>query len=141
MCQKLQPLHILDIFSNLSKESVGLVNIEKQVKEVVELADQKKALHVTVYKPHDTSVTDFIVIMGVQNPIHAKSLLQEIDKCMTVQIRNNGEGVSPRMSGDTESGWMILDSGVMIVHVISESIRDHYQLDEWFSKRAVVYHI
>ncbi len=117
--------------------------IEDLLKKIVDIADQKKALDIRVYKPHNPALTDYIVVMSVQNPIHAKSLLRDLDKGISESVRS--EEVEdfyphPKQSGAPESGWLILDVNAIMVHIISEAIRAEYQLDSLFEQRAVIFH-
>jgi len=119
-------------------------SIESLVKEIVSLADQKKAFDIRVYQPHDNSLTDFIIVASVQNPIHAKSMIRDIEggiKDYLSTHSGNAFHPHPKQSGSSESGWMILDENSVIVHVVSEIVRETYQLDQLFEQRAVIYHI
>ena len=118
--------------------------IDALLKQVVGDADQKKALDIRVYKPKSTVITDFIVVMSVQNPIHAKSLLRELDRTVSDFLKETPSDdfyAHVKQSGTPESGWLILDANAIMVHIISEAIRAEYQLDSLFEKRAVIFHL
>ena len=46
-----------------------------------------------------------------------------------------------KRQGDANSGWIILDAGEVIVHVMLEEERKFYNIDELWERYAVVYHV
>jgi ribosome-associated protein len=59
-------------------------------------------------------------------------------------VRERGEDAQLRPSqveGASGSGWMVLDYGVVIVHVFLPSERDYYQLEELWSDATLVVRI
>ncbi len=50
------------------------------------------------------------------------------------------EGVLPHhCEGATDSGWLLLDYGDVIVHILAPAERDYYQLDQlWSQAKPVV---
>jgi len=51
-------------------------------------------------------------------------------------------GVSPHHSeGTTDSGWILLDFGSVIVHIFAPSERDYYQLDRLWERATPVIRI
>ena len=45
-----------------------------------------------------------------------------------------------RWEGVTGSGWVILDLGSIVVHVMDESERKYYNLEGLWGKDAIIYH-
>ena len=43
--------------------------------------------------------------------------------------------------GTTDSGWLLLDFGDVIVHILSPSERDYYQLDKLWSQAGTLVRI
>lgn len=41
-----------------------------------------------------------------------------------------------RSEGTADSGWILLDAGDVVVHMLSAADREYYQLDELWSKAA-----
>lgn len=119
-------------------------DLEKLLQAVVTVADDKKASNVVIYQPFDTSLTDYIVLIGIQNPIHGKALLRDVDQCISDFIAASEDPSfypHPKHSGTPDSGWIILDANLIMVHIISEAIRESYELDQFFSKRAAIVHL
>jgi ribosome-associated protein len=60
------------------------------------------------------------------------------------EVRDRGEHSQLRPSqveGTPGSGWMVLDYGVVIVHVFLPSERDYYQLEELWGDATLVVRI
>ncbi len=118
--------------------------LQDLITRIAKVAEDKKATDIRVYQPRDTSVTDFIVIISIQNPIHGKSLLRDIDGCVDDFVK---EFEPPqfydhaRTSGNPESGWIILDINAIIVHIISTPVREAYQLDAHLESNSIIYHL
>ena len=52
------------------------------------------------------------------------------------------EGILPHHhEGTVDSGWLLLDYGDVIVHIFAPFEREHYQLDQLWSKASLVLHI
>lgn len=43
--------------------------------------------------------------------------------------------------GTTDSGWILMDFGDVIVHIFSPDVRDYYQLDRLWSKATTLVRI
>ena len=114
--------------------------LTQMVQDVVSIASDKKALQSTVYKPYDTSFSDFIILVVVQNAIQLKAISDDMDASLSRSIAVNGQGYHPKQSGVSQSGWVVLDTGSMVVHVISEPVLEYFLLHDFFVKQAVVHH-
>jgi len=79
-------------------------------------------------------ITDYIVIVsGASNP-HLKAMFDE------VYCSLKKDGVSCyRKTGNSESGWLILDYVDVIVHILSAAARDYYAIEDiWANIRRPV---
>lgn len=45
-----------------------------------------------------------------------------------------------RWEGVMNSGWLILDLGSIVVHILGDEERDRYQLEDLWGKDAIIYH-
>ena len=77
---------------------------------------------------------DYFVIATAQNPRQMRALVETLAK----ELR--AEGVSPgHTEGGSDSGWILIDYGDVIVHLFSEEQRGFYALEElWREGRPVV---
>lgn len=46
---------------------------------------------------------------------------------------SKNEGIRHRVEGSAESGWILLDMGDVVVHILSPFEREYYQLDSLWS--------
>jgi ribosome-associated protein len=87
--------------------------------------EEKKAGKVIILDVRKVStITNYYVIATGNNPRHLQALLDEIETALAEH------GQKPyRLSGTPESGWMIIDYLDFVVHVFSQSAREHYALE------------
>lgn len=80
------------------------------------------------------SFTDYFVVCSGSSERQIKAILEEVDKALA------REGVPLlRREGNTESGWLLLDFGDVIVHIFTPELRDYYRIDKiWADATPVV---
>ena len=49
--------------------------------------------------------------------------------------------INPRVEGQSEDGWMLIDYGDIILHIFSPQRRDYYQLEELWSDGKILLHV
>ena len=64
-----------------------------------------------------------------------RAIEKEIDNRLR---RNKIKGF--RWEGEVKSGWVVLDLGEIVVHIMGEAERAYYKLEELWGKEAIVYH-
>lgn len=101
------------------------MTLEEQVKLVVQALEDKKAVDVKTYDVRGVSglCDAFVVATGTAAP-HLKGLVAGVQQAM----RTAGE-LSFRLSGDPESGWIVVDYVDVVVHVFSPEARAYYALE------------
>lgn len=101
------------------------MTLEEQVKLVVQALEDKKAVNVKTYDVRGVSglCDAFVVATGTAAP-HLKGLVAGVQQAM----RTAGES-SFRLSGDPESGWIVVDYVDVVVHVFSPEARAYYALE------------
>jgi ribosome-associated protein len=108
--------------------------------EVVELiaraAEDKKASDPKILDVRKTSkIVDYLVICSADSGPQLRAIEKEIDK----QLRSNKiKGF--RWEGLARSGWIVLDLGAVVVHIMGEEERAYYNLEELWGKEAIIYH-
>jgi ribosome-associated protein len=78
-------------------------------------------------------LADYFVICSGDTERQVKAIVDE--------VRERGEDAELRPSqveGTPNSGWMVLDYGVVIVHVFMPHERDYYELEELWSDAPLV---
>lgn len=83
-----------------------------------------------------TSTTiDYLLVMAAGSNPQIEAIKREIsDNLKEANIKG------ARWEGPAASGWIVLDLGNIVVHVMNEEQRDFYQLEELWSKDAVIFH-
>jgi ribosome-associated protein len=91
-----------------------------------EMADNKKAEHITILDVRElSSVTDYFVIVSGTSQPHLRAIVDEIQD----KIRED-HGVKPiAVDGTLQTAWVVLDYFDVIVHVMRQDVRDHYDLE------------
>jgi len=91
-----------------------------------ELADNKKAEDIAVLDVREiSSITDyFIIATGTSEP-HLRAISDEIMN----KLRDE-HGIRPRaVDGNMQTAWLVLDYFDVIVHVMRQDVREHYDLE------------
>lgn len=92
--------------------------------KICQILDNKKATSIEMLDvAHLSSLADFFVLATAGNTTHAKALCDEID------AKLSKEGIRP-MRRDGVSEWIVLDYNAVIVHVMTEDIRNCYHLEK-----------
>ena len=118
------------------------------VQDIVNLialqAHENKAEDIRQYDTNgNSSVTDVIFLITALNKIHCKSLLQILEDSVEHALSSSPSDDfydRARLSGNPDSGWVVLDFNSIIVHVLTEDVRLFYDLDSLYEKLGTVYH-
>jgi ribosome-associated protein len=81
-------------------------------------------------------VTDYFVICSARNDRQLKTVADEVQERLKRE-----QGVAPRRrEGQPETGWMLLDYGIIIVHVFTEEQRGFYNLERLWADAPTTVH-
>ncbi len=106
--------------------------IESTVQALLELAEQvaydRKAENILRLdmRGFNTAQSDFYIICSGLSDPHVGAIAERIQR----EIREKLEIRPILCNGDQRSGWMIIDFGCAIIHVMSPAAREKYQLEE-----------
>ena len=91
-----------------------------------ELADNKKAENIVVLDVREiSSITDYFVIASGNNEPHLRAISEEIlDK-----LRDEHHLRPRAMDGNLQAAWLVIDYFDVIVHIMRNDVREHYDLE------------
>src|SRR5438034_8786143 len=105
-------------------------------KYIVEVASDQHASDILLLDLQAVSpIADYFVICsaGSQRQIDA------VEADIVRSVRTAAPGRSPRKEGKAASGWVLLDYGDVVVHILAPDEREYYELGElWADARSVV---
>lgn len=109
---------------------------QKIIGLITKAAENKKAIDLKILDVRKSSniVDDIIICSGDSEP-H----LRAIEKEITHQLRAK-EIKGFRWQGLVKSGWLVLDLGAVVVHIMGVEERKYYNLEELWGKEAIIYH-
>jgi len=103
---------------------------------VVEAAESKGAEDLVALSiGRRSSLADYLVICSGETDPQLRAIGDEINQRLREQ-KIKGQ----KWEGVIGSGWLVLDLGPVVVHVMRQAERDYYRLEELWGKDAVVYH-
>ena len=90
------------------------------------LADNRKAENIVVLDVREiSSITDYFVIASGTTEPHLRAISDEIITGVVDEL-----GVKPRaIDGSLETAWLVLDYFDVIVHIMRQDVRGHYDLE------------
>lgn len=105
-------------------EDVGLL------REVVRVLEDRKGEEIVVIDLEDVSIpTSYFVVVGADNPVHAKALISSLRERLPVKPERS-EGVSERK-------WVVLDYGDVVVHILERGAREFYDIESLWADHLV----
>ena len=100
------------------------------VREAIRLIEDRKGEDVVVIDLSSVSIpTSYFVIVGVDNPVHAKALINGLRAGLPVKP-SRSEGVSERR-------WVVLDYGDIVVHILERDAREFYDIESLWADHLV----
>ncbi len=88
-----------------------------------------------IYIGEMSSWTDFFIISTVRSRAHMKGLLRTLN---TFFSKNNIEPLN-RHKNLKEEGWILIDCGDFVIHLMEKEQREFYELEKLWFKNEIVY--
>jgi|TARA_B100000902_G_scaffold80799_1_gene85408 ribosome-associated protein len=101
----------------------SITNIKKNVLSALEDIKAFDILTIDIRK--HASIADYIIIASANSSRQAKALADNI-KIRMKKINTPLIGIE----GESESEWVLVDLGDIIIHIMTPTIRVHYNLEE-----------
>ncbi len=94
------------------------------VKIAVNALDDKKALEITAIEVTEVTVlADYFVLATATSSPHVRALAETVEEKLTEA------GLEPHHIEGRTTGWILLDYGTTVVHVMDAKTRDFYGLE------------
>ena len=114
---------------------MGVITSEVLVQQAVSLAKDKKALRPVILNLRDVSlVTDYFLIVSAQSRTQTFAIADHLQKALpqgSVQLISR--------EGDPDGKWILLDFGLIVVHVFEEETREFYSLERLWAEAKITY--
>lgn len=111
--------------------------MEEIARLAVEVASGKQASDIVLLDVTEVcSFADYFVICSGDTNRHLEAIWQGIIS----EMKKNGI-ISHHNEGTSDSGWMLVDFGSVIVHIFAPEERHYYQLDTLWNKAIPVVRI
>ena len=105
----------------------------------VEALIEKKAAKIVRYDCENYPLlVDCVIICEATTSVHLRALKEAVESCYGSLKKEQLGELTCRASGDLESGWLIIDLNDFIIHIMLDSLREYYALDDWVSTYATL---
>ncbi|MEX1198112.1 MAG: ribosome silencing factor [Pseudohongiellaceae bacterium] len=93
---------------------------------VTETLEDRKGQHIVCLDVAElTPVADYMIIVTGTSTTHVKSMADEVG----IRVKAAGEPVTGT-EGRSQSEWVLVDLGSVVVHIMQASARSHYSLED-----------
>ena len=102
---------------------------------IVETLEEKKGEDITLLDLLGVaSFTDYFVICTCSSERTLHALADEVHRRVKTKERSG----SAKVEGGASSGWVLVDCGGVILHLMSPAARDYYRLEELWQAGKVL---
>ena len=100
--------------------------MEQRIKKIVDVLDSKKAEDIEVFDLTDKGyITNHVIIATALNNKHSIALLSHLKD----ELKPEEEFLRTEEDGD----WTIVDLGDILIHIMTQSHRDTYSIEQFLS--------
>ncbi len=108
---------------------------EALARRCVAVCQEHKAVDVLLFDVREKSIlADFYLVCSGTSMPHIRAIANNIRQSMLEEdLRPRGQ------DGEPASRWMVLDYGVLMVHILDPELRGFYGLEELWDDRKIIY--
>lgn len=107
--------------------------------QLIKTAQDTKATDIRGYElDKNSGIAEFIIVMSSSNNPHQSALVRELKK--ELSNIDPEPGSMALSSGNTGSGWRILEWDRLLIHIFEPEIRDYYDIDKFYESQAKIVH-
>lgn len=119
---------------NNSKKELTENDIVDIVKNCSKILDEKKAEEISMLDLTNVNTyLDYFIICNGNSRMHCRALAKDIEKYFSKTP------LELKFHPDTDSEWIIMDYGDVIVHIFTQEMREYYDLDKlWADAKKIV---
>ncbi len=110
------------------------MDIKKLQRAIVDGLEDVKAQHIQVFDTeHISALFERVIVASGTSNRQTKALAFSVRDAIKAQ----GFAV-PRMEGESNGEWIIVDCGAAVVHIMQPTIREYYHLEELWGEKPVI---
>jgi ribosome-associated protein len=114
-------------------EAAEKKDVQKLQRVIVDALEDVKASNVAVFNTeHISSLFERVIIASGTSNRQTKALAANVRD----QVRNHGFA-KPRIEGEENGEWIIVDCGAAVAHIMQPNIREYYNLEEIWGEKPV----
>jgi ribosome-associated protein len=120
-----------------SGRAVDLVSVREKACAVARLLDDHKGEDTVLLDLSGVStLADYFVITTARSAAHLSGLLKELSR----HLPESGLRPMGRHKGIKDKGWLLVDCGDIVIHLMEREQREFYELERlWFRAEKVPY--
>ncbi len=114
-------------------EAAEKKDVQKLQRVIVDALEDVKASNVAVFNTeHISSLFERVIIASGTSNRQTKALAANVRD----QVRKHGFS-KPRIEGEENGEWIIVDCGAAVAHIMQPNIREYYNLEEIWGEKPV----
>lgn len=106
-------------------------------RSLVRALEEKKAEEILLLDVQGRcSFADYFVLCSASSDRMLRALVESVAETAHMEYH-----AASRMEGRAESGWVLVDLGSVIAHILSPARREYYNLEDFWKEAKVLVHI
>jgi len=108
-------------------ENTNSITAAELAKLCCELADERKAEEIVTLEIGQVSfIADYFVICSANSTTQLAAVQSRVERGVREKVDRRPLAVE----GDPASGWVLIDFGSVVVHIMSKEMRERYQIEK-----------